>query len=246
MDCYKKFAHIYDELIKSDVDYSTWAENIVKICKDKNINFEDYLDLACGTGNLTYNLAHNFSHVWGVDMSDDMLSEADAKLREKNIRARLINQNICELNLNKKFDLITCCLDSTNYILEEKNLEQYFKRVKEHLKDNGIFIFDINSHYKLSSILGNNIFTYDNDDDVVYIWQNEFENEIVDMYLTFFVKADDGKYERFDEEHTERAYTEEYIEGLLKKYNFNVLKKLNNYTEDVVDEKTERIVYVVN
>ena len=64
-----------------------------------------------------------------------------------------------ELSLNRKFDLITSVLDSTNYIIEEDKFVNYLMGVKEHLNDNGLFIFDINSYYKLSNILGNNILT---------------------------------------------------------------------------------------
>lgn len=243
MNCYKNFAHIYDELIHGDVDYKKWANIILNICEEYNVKFDKYLDLACGTGNLTEFLGSHFKQVWGVDLSEDMLWEADKKLRCKNIKAKLVRQNICDLQLNRRFDLITCCLDSTNYILEYHSLKSYFYGIKEHLNENGIFIFDINSYYKLSTIIGNNIFTYD-DEELMYVWQNQFDDEIVDMYLTFFVKEGD-LYRRFDEEHSERAYREREIEALFKNSGFKLIEKLNNYTEDIVDNKTERIVYIL-
>ena len=64
-----------------------------------------------------------------------------------------------EMQLNRKFDLITSVLDSTNYITNEDDLEKYFSSVKEHLKDDE-FLFLMLIHYKLSEILGNNIYTY--------------------------------------------------------------------------------------
>ena len=60
MDCYKEFAHIYDELINSDIDYGTWATKILEICNEHDIDRESYLDLACGTGNLTAEIAGGF------------------------------------------------------------------------------------------------------------------------------------------------------------------------------------------
>lgn len=244
MECYKDFAHIYDELIQGDIDYKAFANSIIDICKEEGINFESYLDLACGTGNLTREVAKSFKHIWGVDLSEDMLTEADRKLREEKIKGRLVVQDISELQLNRKFDLITCCLDSTNYILEEEDVESYFKAVREHLNHNGMFIFDINSYYKLSTIMGNNVFTY-NTEEVVYLWENTFEDDITEMYLTFFVKQGE-RYERFDEEHFERAYKEEKIEELLGKCGFEIMEKIDNYNRKVtINEKTERIVYVV-
>ncbi|MBU3112037.1 class I SAM-dependent DNA methyltransferase [Clostridium lacusfryxellense] len=243
MDCYKEFAHIYDELINSDIDYKTWATNILCICKDQRLNMDSYLDLACGTGNLTIEIASEFKHIWAVDLSSDMLSEAEQKLRNSNIKAQFVCQNICELNINKTFNLITCCLDSSNYILQEEKFRKYISGAYNLLKEDGLFVFDINSYYKLTNVLGNNTYNYDSED-VVYIWENYLEDDVVEMSLTFFVK--EGQvYRRFDEQHSERAYTEEYIERIIKEVGFEIIKKMNNYEDKVVNDTTERICYVL-
>lgn len=244
MDCYKEFAHIYDELINSDIDYKAWASKILGICKEYGIDWSNYLDLACGTGNLTIEIASEFKNVWAVDLSSDMLSEAEKKMRDAQIKAKFVCQDICELNLMYSFNLITCCLDSSNYILEEENFKKYLESVYVLLKEDGLFVFDINSYYKLTNVLGNNIYNYDSDD-VVYIWENYLEHDIVDMNLTFFVK--EGQvYKRFDESHSERAYKEEYVEHVLKEVGFKMIKKLDNYEDKVVSESTERICYVLS
>jgi ubiquinone/menaquinone biosynthesis C-methylase UbiE len=243
MDCYKDFAQIYDELINSDIDYKAWASSILCICKENNINMESYLDLACGTGNLTVEIASKFKNIFAVDLSSEMLSQAEIKLRNAQIKVRLVCQDICELNLINDFDLITCCLDSSNYILKEENFKKYLVCVYNLLKSDGLFIFDINSYYKLTTVLGNNTYNYDNED-VVYIWENYLENDIVDMSLIFFVK--EGQvYRRFDEHHSERAYTEEYIESILKEIGFKIVKKMDKYEEKTVSDTTERICYVL-
>lgn len=241
MNQYKDFAAIYDGLINKDIDYNTWANKIMEICSFLNIEKRDYLDLACGTGNMTEKLAKEFRSTWAVDISGQMLTEAEAKLRASNIKAKFVCQDICELKLNNKFDLITCCLDSTNYILEENDLENYLEGVYKHLKDKGLFIFDINSYNKLTSILGNNTFTFDNED-VVYIWENFLEDDIVQMNLTFFVKENDA-YRRFNEEHCERAYKEEFLDKILAKIGFKIVEKLNNYQALSIDDDCERLVY---
>jgi SAM-dependent methyltransferase len=172
-----------------------------------------------------------------------MLTEAEGKLRSAGIKAKLVCQDICSLKLNSKFDLITCCLDSTNYITEDEDIKLYFKGVYDHLKDNGLFIFDINSYNKLTEVLGNNTFTFDNEE-VVYIWENFLEDDIVSMNLTFFVK-EENNYRRFDEEHSERAYKEEYLDKIIKETGFSIIEKLNNYESIAIDKDCERIVYVL-
>ncbi|APC85185.1 class I SAM-dependent DNA methyltransferase [Clostridium botulinum] len=244
MECYREFAHIYDELINEDIDYEKWAKTITNICDDFNLCKIDYLDLACGTGNLTLQVSPYFKNMWAVDLSYDMLTEAENKFRENNIKGKLVCQNICDLKLNKTFNLITCCLDGINYILDKKSLNNLFENVYNHLKEDGLFIFDINSYYKLNNILGNNLFSYD-DDEITYIWRNSTENNITNMDITFFIREDENNYIRFDEEHKERAYKEEEIEEIILNNGFKILKTLDNYENKKIQEKTERIVYIL-
>lgn len=240
---YEDFAEIYDKLIYEDIDYNSMCSKIIDICKKEKINFNNYLDIACGTGNVTLRLAKSFKESFAVDLSEDMLRKAFEKLKKEKVKCKIVCQDMSELSLNRKFNLITSVLDSTNYIIDEDNLLNYFKGVNDHLDDNGIFIFDINSYYKISNILGNNIYTY-NEEDVFYTWENIFEDELLSMYLTFFVKRGE-LYERFEEEHLEKAYTEEVIEENLCKAGLKVISKFDSYTEKEVNLNTERIVYVV-
>ena len=241
---YNEFANIYDELIYEDINYDKVAEKITDLCTQNNIEFEDYLDLACGTGNVSIKVAKYFKNTYAVDLSDDMLNIAFDKFKQNKIKAKVICQDMCELSLNHKFDLITSVLDSTNYITEENDLLVYFENVYEHLKENGLFIFDINSYYKLSNVLGNNIYTYSSED-VFYTWENSFEDEVLNMFLTFFVKQSNGLYERFEEEHFERAYTEKEIEQALNKCGFKLINKFAGYSDEEVHDESERILYVV-
>ena len=240
---YGEFAKIYDDLINEDINYDNMASRIIEICNEHNIECKDYLDVACGTGNVTVRLAKHFKDIYAVDLSEDMLREAFNKLKENRIKGKIICQDMTEMQLNRKFDLITSVLDSTNYITDEDDLEKYFSSVKGHLKDDGIFIFDVNSYYKLSEILGNNIYTY-SEEDVFYTWENVFEDDMVSMFLTFCVKQGE-LYERFEEEHFERAYKEEELESALSNCGLKVINKFDGYSNNKVQANSERIVYVV-
>ena len=241
---YNEFANIYDELIYEDIDYDKVAEKILDVCRENTIQFDDYLDLACGTGNVAVKVCKEFKNTFAVDLSDDMLNVAFEKFKESRVKAKVICQDMCELSLNRKFDLISCVLDSTNYITEDQDLYAYFKRVNEHLKEDGLFIFDINSYYKLSEILRNNIYTYSSED-IFYTWENTFEENLLSMFLTFFVKNKENLYERFEEEHVERAYTEEDIEQALEECGFKLIGKFDGYSSNAVHKNSERILYIV-
>ena len=95
MECYKEFAYIYDELINSDINYKAWAQFIIDNCDKQNLQKEDYLDLACGTGNLTQVIYKLFKHSFGVDLSSDMLTMAQSKMGSGVAVPQFICQDIC-------------------------------------------------------------------------------------------------------------------------------------------------------
>lgn len=243
MESYVQFANLYDELM-NDFDYEKWANYIDEIYKKYNAQPKDVLEMACGTGNLTYYLAKKKYSIVCFDLSSDMLSKAYEKLgRLRNVK--ILEQNMIDFKINKKFDSVISICDSINYITSNDDLLSCFQNVYNHMNENGIFIFDINSYYKLKEIIGNNIFVEDRDS-VFYTWQNFYDEatDICEFYLTFFKEDQKGQYHRFDEEHIEKAYKSEEVVNMLRKVGFSVVDSYNGFSFDDVINTSERINFV--
>ena len=237
---YGRFSELYDSLMY-DVDYKKMASFIKERLYKTGICDGLVLDLACGTGVLTRLLADFGYDMTGIDLSEEMLAIA----REKsNDNILYLEQDMTEFELYGTMRAIVCSMDGFNYILDEDELLKTFKLCNNYLDPDGRLIFDINSFYKFTNILADNTFVYDNED-VFYTWENEFDEEenLCDFYLTFFVKEENGKFLRINEEQTERAYTEDEIEKLLNKAGFKVLAKYDGYTDKKADSLSERIVF---
>ncbi len=245
METYKLFANYYDELMQ-DVNYEEWFEYTEEIFSRFNKKPKTILEMACGTGNLTYYLCKNGYNVTCFDVSSDMLAIAYNKLfKFKNVN--VLSQNMVDFNIYEKFDAVLSICDSINYITNKNDLYKTFVNVHNHLNDKGVFIFDINSYYKLKNIIGNNTFV-DENDNLFYAWQNEFDEEknLSNFYLTFFIKNKDNKYIRFDEEHVERAYTVLEVKELLKEANFNDIVCYEDFTFNKPRDKSERIHFIAH
>lgn len=243
MNSYIEFASLYDELM-NDFDYQMWADYVEEIFLKYDSKPKSILEMACGTGNLSLELAKRRYNLVCFDLSEDMLSKAYKKLGRYN-NVKLLNLDMIDFQINKKFDSVISICDSINYITDKENLSQCFKNVYKHLNDKGLFIFDINSFYKLKDIIGNNTFVEDRED-VFYTWQNYFdvEKNICEFYLTFFKEDENGMYYRFDEDHMERAYQVDEIMYLLKSAGFSRVDHYNAFTFDETSKTDERINFV--
>ena len=78
MSSYDFLAGCYDRLTY-DVDYSAWADYIEKHFAKAPLPGRTVLDLACGTGSLTRELALRGYEMIGADQSPEMLAEAAEK-----------------------------------------------------------------------------------------------------------------------------------------------------------------------
>ena len=145
---YNNLALVYDKLME-DIDYQAWANYLDQLICKYEAPGKELIDLGCGTGSISLKLAQKGYNVLGIDYSEEMLSQADQKFRENNIVIPLYHQDIRQFVMDRNVDIVISTFDTLNYILDEKDIERTFKNVFEVLKKDALFIFDINTSYKL-------------------------------------------------------------------------------------------------
>ncbi len=239
---YGIFAEFYDELTLN-VAYDKRAAYLAVLLAKFGHNAGLTLDLACGTGSLTLELAKMGIDIYGVDASEEMLAIANEKAFEQNIDTMFLRQKMQELDLYGTIDTCICSLDSINHLTEIDDVEKAFSKVSLFMNKGGYFVFDVNTVYKHKEILADNTFVYDTDD-VYCVWQNSLkENNVVDIDLTFFVPEGES-YARYDESFCERAYTEHELTELLNKTGFEVQAIYGDMGFNKPREDEQRIVFV--
>jgi hypothetical protein len=72
-----------------------------------------------------------------------------------------------------------------------------------------------------------------------FIWENGFDGELNECLLTMFVRAEDGRYDCFEEQHLQRGYTPEEIKEVLAEAGLVFLE-----SEEIGDEGDARILAV--
>ncbi|MGG1400476.1 class I SAM-dependent methyltransferase [Bacillus salipaludis] len=246
---YEQFAYLYDELMK-DAPYDEWVRFVQDRLKENGDSGVRFLDLACGTGELSIRFAKEGFDVTGVDLSEDMLAVAQAKSEEQGMSISFYQQDMTELEGHGSFDVIGIFCDSLNYLKTEEDVLQTFSSVYQHLKPGGIFIFDVHSIFKISQIFINQTFAI-NDEHVAYIWNSfpgEFPNS-VEHDLSFFVLDEkSGMYDRFDELHFQRTYPVEDYKNLLHQagFGFEEIKICADFENAAPLPQSERIFFVVS
>ena len=250
---YQAIARVYDRL-NAEIDYAAWADFFER-CFDRFLPTrpELVLDLACGTGRMTLELASRGYDMIGVDGSADMLSEAYSRAVDRQ-GLLFLHQDMQSFELYGTVGAITCCLDSLNYLLSADDLDACFACVHNYLDPNGLFLFDMNTPYKFRHVYGNNAYVledelvWDEGTDTeeraaVYCgWQNTYhpDTALCDFDLSLFEELPNGSYRRADEHQTERCYTLDEIKKALERNNLEFLGVWSDYAFTAPNDTTER------
>jgi len=237
---FTSLAPYYDELM-AHVPYSAWVDYVLKICKRYKHSPKQVLDCACGTGNVTYELASRGFDVVGVDFSQEMI---DVALRKstftsgffskstftKSRQPQFVSSDLCTMKLDRKFDTVTCLYDSLNYLTTPQMLQKAFGQISKHLQPDGLFIFDMNAPYAFET----DMFTQSDHrprQKLQYDWVAHFDSQtrLCQVEMTYSHRGDNGEVTQFKETHCERSYTMGEVEDCLQAGGLRLLESFDSY-----------------
>ena len=275
MDAYTDFANVYDTFM-DETPYDVWGDFVVELMNKFGVtkpatskasandggalkysteeNSEQALEeeknliveLGCGTGSFTLNMAKRGYDIIGIDMSSDMLDIARKKTASEGLDVMYLEQDMRELDLYCTCGTVLSVCDSINYLLEDDDVIGTFKLVNNFLFPNGVFIFDFNTLHKYRDVIGD-VTIAENREDCSFIWDNYYhEEEHINEYdLTIFAKCGEGDvFKRSVETHYQRGYTLEEMKSFVEKSGLKFIACYDADTHEAPTDESERI-YIV-
>jgi SAM-dependent methyltransferase len=229
------------------VPYESWVEYVQLLLEVTEAAPHRILDCACGTGNVSFELARHGYEVTGVDVSAAMIEAAQQKLLENEapLPLNFVCADLADFDLGEKFDAATCLFDSVNYFLDPSKLERAFVQIGKHIESGGVFVFDMNTPWAFEA----NLLTQRNRDPRKALhndWRAQYDasTRICDVTMQFERRADDGRIETFSEVHRERAYARSEVTAMLVQTGWKLLKVYDAYTLNPPHDRSERWYFV--
>lgn len=126
-------ADLYDIYVQTDFDIPFWLDQM-RSAPGK------VLELTCGTGRVSIPLLEAGVNLSCVDYAPEMLAQFRKKLIERGLSCPVYCQDIVQLNIPDRFDLIFIPFHSFSEIIDNKRQRFALQRVLMHLTEQGRFI----------------------------------------------------------------------------------------------------------
>jgi len=207
---------------------------------------KDVLDLGCGPGLYVKEFAKTGATITGIDISERSINYANENIKTEYEKTFFIRKNYLDINFEKSFDIVTLifydfCALSTN------EQELLLSKIHRALRDNGIFILDVVTEKKETSILTNVSVSEGG------FWSPKPYIEILNTYLYEEPKTEGLQYTIIDEEGItkviriyHRLFSLTEITEMLTKNGFKIEKVYKNLKGESLTEHSDTFGIIVH
>lgn len=133
------------ELTKKQVNF---LQKNLKLKKGAKV-----LDLACGFGRHSIELAKRGYDVTGVDCSKHLIRLAREEAIKQNVKVTFIQEDIRRIAFKNEFDAVINMFTSFGYFKNEKDHPLVLGKISQALKAKGKFLIDLNNSIRTVSII---------------------------------------------------------------------------------------------
>lgn len=244
MDAYTGFAGVYDEFM-NNVPYHEWTAYLTSLFREYGVTSGLMLELGCGTGTMTEQMAAAGFDMIGIDSSEDMLAEALEKKLESGHDILYLCQDMRQFELYGTVAAAYSVCDSLNYLTQQEDLVRVFRLVNNYLDPKGLFIFDFNTACAYRDPLRQAPIVETQDGDTM-IWENFWEEESRqnEHRLTFFLEDGDGRYEKVEELHLQKAWELAEMKQALMEAGMEFVAAYEALTHTEPGESSARIYFL--
>lgn len=145
MSVFGSYARYYN-LLYRDKDYTAEAQFVHELIQSYSPAAKSILELGCGTGVHATLLADRGYRVCGVDLSPEMLEQANQRVETlpEHQAAQLTFQqgDVRSIRLDRTFDVVVSLFHVISYQTVNEDLQAAFATARQHLNSGGLFLFD--------------------------------------------------------------------------------------------------------
>jgi len=209
---YDYLANFYDAFIDEEV-YKDYLELL-----DRYTSYGTLLDIGCGTGTLSLEIARRGYAVTATDLSEEMLSIVEYRAKESNVNLDIFVYDMLD-PIAEKFDTVIASMDVINHLADLEDVQFGFTNIFSALNPSGMFLFDILSADYIDALDG----YVEDDEEYHFHWECHKGEQEHSIIHTVTLKLEDGEHDVqiYEETHNLEMYLD-----IAKRVGFTVVETM--------------------
>lgn len=237
---YEVLAPYYDDVFPLEQGKVSFMQQLFSKANARKI-----LDLACGTGTYTLELAKLGFEAWGTDLEPQMIQQAREKAKLLAVDAHFAVGDMREPGaLGQTFDGLFCIGNSLAHLLEQKDLEQALLAMRGVLHDQGVAVFQIVNFDRIL-VLGDTNLPLIENDTLRFIRTYRPKS---DDHLTFDsileLKNKDGTSNTYTNSVQLKPIRKAHLEQLLVEAGFSQAQTYGNFKQEAHSSDSQATVII--
>jgi len=199
------------------------------------------LDLCCGQGRHSLELARRGFQVVGVDLSEALLYAARKRAESEGLNVTFLQCDMREIDFKDEFDAVINMFTSFGYLESEAEDEKVLGRVAQALKSGGKFLLDVVNRDRLVRDFQGREW-HAADEGWLVLEERTFDHLSGRMETRWICVARDGvRYERLS---SVRLYTASELRTMLERAGLKVTDLFGDYDGSPYSWDSQRLIVV--
>ncbi len=197
------------------------------------------LDLCCGVGRHSLELARRGYRVTGVDRTREYLDIATQKATDEGLKVEFLEGDMRTFSRSGVFDAVVNLFTSFSFFEDPDEDKQVIMNVYESLKPGGVFLIDLMGIEVIARIYQEHDW-HEEEDGSLILQERKVNNDWNWMENRWIRIKKTGERQEYTVSH--RLYSAAGLKGLLKECGFKDLKAYGDFEGSLYDQNAGRLV----
>jgi SAM-dependent methyltransferase len=197
------------------------------------------LDLCCGIGRHSLELARRGYKVTGLDRTAAYLSTASAQAKKTGLNIEFVNEDMRKFVRPKAFDAVICMFTSFGFFDDPADDRKVVTNMYQSLKKGGRFLIDVNGKERLAAIFRERDWRREGD---AIILEERKVTQDWSWMEAHWILIKDGKIR--ENTLTHRIYSAAELKSLLRDCDFTDVKVYGDFTGVPYDQNARRLITI--
>jgi SAM-dependent methyltransferase len=195
------------------------------------------MDLCCGIGRHSLELARRGYRVTAVDRTRSYINQARKQAAKERLRIEFVQEDMRRFRRPEGFDCIINLYTSFGYFENQRDDQRVLANVNRSLRKGGMFVLEMMSKEILARIFRER--DWEEHDGVILLAERKVCDNWSRINNRWIVIA---KKDRYEFEFTHRIYSAVELCGLFKSAGFRSVKVSGDFSGSPYDHKAQRLV----